>query len=116
MALAVITRLKRTVAVSPPPSAWKNIQFLRLCGAPHNRKNWLFFQTEGGGETAVVLLSLVMTAKAIGLDPRIYLRDVMLRIARESDVAKLTPHGWREHFQAEVEAERAAALARFAGA
>ena len=30
----------------------------------------------------------------------------MLRIARETDVAKLTPHGWRDHFQAEVEAER----------
>ena len=79
------------------------------------RKNWLFFQNEGGGETAVVLLSLVMTAKSIGLDPRVYLRDTMLRIAREADVAKLTPHGWREHFQAEVEAERDAALAHFAG-
>lgn len=77
------------------------------------RKNWLFFQTEGGGETAVVLLSLVMTAKAIGIDPRVYLRDVMLRIAHETDVAKLTPHGWREHFQAEV--ERDAALAHFSG-
>ena len=79
------------------------------------RKNWLFFQTEGGGATAVVLLSLVMTAKSIGVDPRVYLRDVMLRIARETDVAKLTPHGWREHFQAEVEAERDAALAYYAG-
>ena len=77
--------------------------------------NWLFSQAEGGGDTAVVLLSLVMTAKAIGLDPRVYLRDVMLRIVHESDVAKLTPHGWREHFQAEVEAERDAALAHFAG-
>lgn len=80
------------------------------------RKNWLFFQTDGGGETAIVLLSLVATAKAIGIDPRVYLRDVMLRIARETDVGKLTPHGWREHFQAEVEAEHQAALARFAGA
>ena len=79
------------------------------------RKNWLFFQTEGGGETAVVLLSLVMTAKAIGVDPRTYLRDVMLRINHESDVTKLTPHGWREHFQAEVEKERRAAIAHFVG-
>ncbi len=79
------------------------------------RKNWLFFQTEGGGETAVVLLSLVMTAKAAAIDPRISLRDVLLRVARETDVAKLTPHGWREHFQAEVEEERQAALASFLG-
>lgn len=76
----------------------------------------MFFQTEGGGETATVLLSLVMTAKAIGLDPKTYLRDVLLRIAREPDVTKLTPHGWKQHFAAEVEAERQAAIARFVGA
>jgi len=38
----------------------------------------------------------------------------MLRIAHETDVAKLTPHGWQEHFQPEVEADRDAALAYFA--
>jgi len=80
------------------------------------RKNWMFFQTEGGGDTATVLLSLVMTAKAIGIDPKTYLRDVLLRIARETDVTKLTPHGWKQHFAAEVEAERQAAIARFVGA
>jgi len=79
------------------------------------RKNWMFFQTEGGGETATVLLSLVMTAKAIGLNPQTYLRDVLLRIARESDAAKLTPHGWKQHFAADVEAERQAAVAYFVG-
>lgn len=79
------------------------------------RKNWLFFQTEGGGETAVVLLSLVMTAKAAGVDPRTYLRDLLLRVARETDVAKLTPHGWKEHFQAEVEQERRAAMGALLG-
>lgn len=80
------------------------------------RKNWMFFLTEGGGESAAVLLSLVMTAKAIGLDPQTYLRDVLLRIARESDVTKLTPHGWKEHFADEVHAQRQAVLARFVGA
>ena len=57
-----------------------------------------------------------MTAKAIGLDPQTYLRDVLLRIARESDVAKLTPHGWKEHFADDVHAKRKAVLARFVGA
>ena len=79
------------------------------------RKNWMFFQTEGGGETAAVLLSLVMTAKAIGLNPQTYLRDILLRIARESDVEKLTPHGWKQYFAADVEAERQAAVAYFVG-
>lgn len=79
------------------------------------RKNWLFFQTEGGGEAAVIMLSLVMSAKAAGIDPKVYLRDVLLRIARETDVAKLTPHGWRDHFQVEVEAERHAVTRAFIG-
>ena len=80
------------------------------------RKNWMFFLNESGGESAAVLLSLVMTAKAIGLNPQTYLRDVLLRIARESDVTKLAPHGWKEHFADQVEAERQAAVAYFAGA
>ena len=66
------------------------------------RKNWLFFQTEGGGKTAAVLASLLQTARAIGLDPRTYFRDVLLRIGSESDVAKLTPHGWKQHFAQDV--------------
>ncbi len=73
----------------------------------------MFFQTEGGGDTATTMLSLVMTAKAIGLNPQTYLRDVLLRIARESDAAKLTPHGWKKNFADEVEAERASAMAYF---
>lgn len=84
-----------------------------LRSATVGRKNWMFFQTEGGGHTATTMLSLVMTAKAIGLNPQTYLRDVLLRIARESDVAKLTPHGWKENFAAEVDAERASAMAYF---
>lgn len=79
------------------------------------RKNWLFFQTTGGGRTGVVLMSLLMSAKAAGLDPRIYFRDVLLRISRESDPAKLVPLGWREHFAAEVAAERDAAVAKILG-
>jgi len=41
--------------------------------------------------------------------PQTYLRDVLLRIGRESDVTKLTPHGWKKHFAAEVEQELARA-------
>lgn len=66
------------------------------------RKNWLFFQTEGGGKTAAVLASLLQTARAIGLDPRTYFRDVLLRIGSETDVTKLTPHGWKQHFAQDV--------------
>jgi len=66
------------------------------------RKNWLFFQNEGGGKTAAVLASLLQTARAIGIDPKTYFRDVLMRINTETDVAKLTPHGWKQHFAQDV--------------
>lgn len=80
------------------------------------RKNWLFFQREGGGKTAAVLLSLLQTAKAAGIDPREYFRDVLLRISTCSDVKALTPHGWKQHFAAEVAARRHEILERIVGA
>jgi transposase len=66
------------------------------------RKNWLFFQTEGGGKTGAILASLLHTAKAVGVEPRAYFRDVLLRVGSETDVTKLTPHGWKQHFAADV--------------
>jgi hypothetical protein len=66
------------------------------------RKNWLFFQRAGGGKTASILMSLLMTAKAAGVDPRAYFRDVLLRISTCSDVRTLTPHGWKARWESEV--------------
>ena len=63
----------------------------------------MFFQTEGGGRTGAVLASLLQTARAVGIDPKTYFRDVLLRIGSETDVTNLTPHGWKQHFAAEVE-------------
>ncbi len=79
------------------------------------RKNWMFFQNEAGAKTATVMFSLVMSAKAAGINPQVYLRDVLLRIARETDVTKLTPHGWKEHFAEEVEADRMQAMGAYIG-
>ena len=67
------------------------------------RKNWLFFQREGGGRVAATLMSLLMTCRDAGIDPRIYFRDVLLRIATCSNARDLTPHRWKERFWPEVE-------------
>jgi transposase len=75
------------------------------------RKNWILIGNVRGGKCAAILYSLVQTAKAIGIDPKTYLRDVLERIAKEADVEKLTPHGWQQHFAAEVAAERDRLLA-----
>jgi hypothetical protein len=69
------------------------------------RKNWLFFQRASGGKTASVLMSLLTTAKAAGVDPRTYFRDVLLRISTCSDVRSLTPHGRKERWEPEVTAD-----------
>ena len=74
------------------------------------RKNWLFFQREGGGRTAAILMSLLMTAKAAGLNANDYFRDVLLRISTCTDAKLLTPHGWKQHFEAEVTGRRQALI------
>jgi len=47
----------------------------------HERKNFLFFGSDAGGERAAAIYSLVETAKLNGLDPEAYLREVFERIA-----------------------------------
>ena len=79
------------------------------------RKNWLFFQREGGGKVAAVLMSLLMTAQAAGIHVGDYFRDVLVRISTCTDVKKLTPHGWKEHYAAEVTERRHALLREIAG-
>ena len=74
------------------------------------RKNWLFVQSNAGGKTASIMMSLVQTAQAAGVNVKLYLRDVLQRIATESDVTKLLPHAWKEHFEAEVISRRNAII------
>ena len=70
------------------------------------RKNWLFFQRASGGVSTTILMSLLMTCKAVGVNPREYFRDVLLRVGEESDVRLLTPQGWKKRFLPEVRERR----------
>ena len=54
---------------------------MRSCISEHERKNFLFFGSDAGGERAAAIYSLVETAKLNGLDPEAYLREVFERIA-----------------------------------
>jgi transposase len=76
------------------------------------RKNWTFLGSDAGGETAATLLTLVMSAKEAGVDPRLYIRDVLLRIGRCSDVTTLTPKGWKARWMPEVDAHRQSIIER----
>jgi transposase len=46
------------------------------------RKNYLFAESDSGGERAAAIYSLIGTAKLNGLDPEAYLREVLQRIAK----------------------------------
>jgi transposase len=45
------------------------------------RRNYLFAGADSGGERAAAIYSLVGTAKLMGIDPEVYLRYVLARIA-----------------------------------
>ena len=60
------------------------------------RKNWLFLGNNEGGEAAAVILSLVQTCRALHINPRIYLEDVMVKLMdyNSQKLVELLPHNW----------------------
>ena len=60
------------------------------------RKNWLFVGSEDGGEAAAVIYSLVQTCRAVGINPRDYLEDVMRRLMSHpvNKIDELLPDQW----------------------
>jgi hypothetical protein len=61
------------------------------------RRNWLFIGGDGGLRSAAVLMSLCASAKRHGLDPWVYLSDVLIQLAgKPSDVTHLLPDTWAQ--------------------
>lgn len=60
------------------------------------RKNWLVFASNRGGKVACRLYSLVLSCKQAGVDPELYIEDVLGRLSstKASDIASLTPWAW----------------------
>jgi len=60
------------------------------------RRNWMFCGSEAAAKRAAILLSLVNTCKNLGIDPFVYLQDVIDRISTHprSRVHELTPRQW----------------------
>ncbi len=67
------------------------------------RKNWLFCWTEIGAHYVGIFQSLLATCRLQGIDPYVYLVDVLQRVDRHParNVELLTPRLWKEHFAAE---------------
>ena len=69
---------------------------------PLGRKNWLFCWTELGAKHVGIIQSLIVTCRLHGIDPYLYLVDVLQRISKHpaSRVAELTPRLWKDLFAA----------------
>jgi transposase len=65
-------------------------------GIALGRKNWLFAGSDAGGKTAAAIFSLIETAKLNRIDPELYLRSVLTRIADHpiNRIAELLPWRW----------------------
>jgi transposase len=65
------------------------------------RKNWLFLGSEEGGEAAAIILSLVQTCRALKINPREYLEDVMRRLMSHGfqKISELLPQNWSKQNQ-----------------
>jgi transposase len=61
------------------------------------RKNWLFAGSDTGGQTAAVLYSFISTCQRHRLDPFVYLRDVLRRLATPGaePLGELLPGRWQ---------------------
>src|SRR5512143_1963866 len=114
----------REKAISPPPSAtpaplWtalrrylddgrleidNNAAERQIRPLALGRKNYLFAGSDGGGERAAALYTLLETAKLNRLDPEAWLRDVLTRISSHpiNRIADLLPWniGKPEHHRA----------------
>lgn len=85
----------------------------QMRGPAMGRRNWLFAGSDEGAERTAILCTVLTSAARHGLDLRLYLRDVLLKLAAgwpQRRLEELLPHRWRElHAEAAQAADRAAA-------
>lgn len=67
-----------------------------LRGVAIGRKNYLFAGSDAGGRRAAALYSLIESAKLNGLNPQLYIADVLARIGNHParHIAELLPWNW----------------------
>jgi transposase len=73
------------------------------------RKNYLFAGSDAGGQRAAAIYSLIEAAKLNGLDPQMWLRDVLVRIADHpvNRVSAFLPWNWKPHAEHSAPSEAA---------
>ena len=69
------------------------------------RKNWMFAGSDEGGRTAAVLYTFTQTCRQHGIDPFVYLQDVLTRLPQGEyqNWSDLFPDRWAKSQRAAVE-------------
>lgn len=77
------------------------------------RKNWMFSGRFEGARRTAILYTLVSCCRLQNIDPFVYFRDVVLRVAThpQSRIAELTPRAWKLVFADEAARKRSLRLA-----
>ena len=67
-----------------------------LRGLALGRKSWLFAGSERGAERAVIMYTLIQTARLNDIDPQAWLADTLSKIAEtpQTGLGKLLPWNW----------------------
>jgi transposase len=81
------------------------------------RKNWMFFGSDRGGETAAICMGVLANAKRHGIEPVAYVTALLTALSSEPvDLRSLLPDVWiaahPEHFQKDRRDEAEAAAHR----
>lgn len=66
------------------------------------KKNWLFIGDAEAGERSAVIYTVIESCRRRGIDPYAYLRDVLTRLAKMSNlqIPEVIPQAWaRAHLQ-----------------
>jgi hypothetical protein len=68
------------------------------------RKNWMFFGSDRGGETAAICMSIIASAKRHNIEPKAYVTGLLKALSSgDVDLRSLLPDAWiaahPEHFQ-----------------
>lgn len=81
--------------VSVPIDNNKSERMLRVLA--RGRASYLFVGTDDAGQNLAILMSLVLTAEACGINPQAYIADVLLRIqdCPAARIDELLPQNWK---------------------
>ena len=70
----------------------------QLCGAEHNKKNWLFVGEADTGHRSAIIYTVIECCRRRGLNPFAYLRDVLTRLPNMTNrqTSEVTPAAWQK--------------------